>query len=267
MVKQLAGGEPDVPGAGERPRRRIPEATVARLPLYLRSLFEAAEAKTATVSSERLAEMAGVNAAKVRKDLSYLGSYGTRGVGYDVEYLLFQISRELGLTQDWPVVIVGVGNLGHALANYRGFGERGFRVVALVDSDEAKVGEGVNGLTVRHIDDLPAIVREREVAIGVVCTPAAVAQEVADRMVDAGIRSTCNRVEVVAEVDSYHAGLQAVRGFLSESREVPAEEFDSVLISRYEEEAVRHQFALAAGIDSMVIGEPQILSQVREAIR
>src|SRR2546423_12936194 len=98
MVKQLVGGEPGAPGDGNRPRRRIPEATVARLPLYLRSLFEAAEAKTATVSSERLAEMAGVNAAKVRKDLSYLGSYGTRGVGHHVEDPLFQISREVGGT-------------------------------------------------------------------------------------------------------------------------------------------------------------------------
>src|SRR3954469_241525 len=96
--------------------RRIPEATVGRLPVYLRSLYELAESRTATISSERLAELAGVNAAKVRKDLSYLGSFGTRGVGYDVQYLLFQMSRELGLTQDWPVVIVGVGNLGHALA-------------------------------------------------------------------------------------------------------------------------------------------------------
>ena len=134
--------------------RRIPEATVARLPVYLRSLAEIAEAKTTTVSSERLAEMAGVNAAKVRKDLSYLGSYGTRGVGYDVEFLLYQISRELGLTKDWPVVIVGLGNLGHALANYRGFQERGFQVVALVDADPARVGEQVGGVTVRHVDDL-----------------------------------------------------------------------------------------------------------------
>src|ERR671915_499756 len=108
----------------DRPRR-IPEATVARLPLYYRALLEMAEQRTPTVSSERLAEMAGVNAAKVRKDFSYLGSYGTRGVGYDVEYLLFQISRELGLTQDWPVVIVGIGNLGHALANYGGRGGGG----------------------------------------------------------------------------------------------------------------------------------------------
>src|SRR3954463_11773251 len=172
MVKQLAGGEPDVPGEGERPRRRIPEATVARLPLYLRSLFEAVEAKTATVSSERLAEMAGVNAAKVRKDLSYLGSYGTRGVGYDVEFLLFQIARELGLTQDWPVVIVGVGNLGHALANYRGFSARGFRVVALVDADPGKVGEQLGDLAVRHIDALPDIVAGEQGALGILATPA-----------------------------------------------------------------------------------------------
>src|SRR5437764_13799956 len=118
--------------------RRIPEATVARLPVYLRSLLEVAEAKTTTISSERLAELAGVNAAKVRKDLSYLGSYGTRGVGYDVEFLLYQISRELGLNQDWPVVIVGVGHLGHALANYRGFSARGFHCVAMLYSASAQ---------------------------------------------------------------------------------------------------------------------------------
>src|SRR2546421_11560085 len=130
-------------------RRRIPEATVSRLPVYLRSLLEVADGGTGTISSERLAELAGVNAAKVRKDLSYLGSYGTRGVGYDVEYLLYQISRELGLTQDWPVAIVGLGHLGHALANYKGFPARGFRVVALVDADASKVGEKIGDLRVR----------------------------------------------------------------------------------------------------------------------
>ena len=102
-----------------------------------------------------------MNAAKVRKDLSYLGSYGTRGVGYDVEYLLFQISRELGLTQDWPVVIVGVGNLGQALANYGGFGERGFPVAALVDADPAQGRHGASAASrSRHIDDLPEIAAE-----------------------------------------------------------------------------------------------------------
>src|SRR5881628_3105947 len=145
--------------------RRIPEATVVRLPLYYRALLETADQEIGTVSSERLAELAGVNAAKVRKDLSYLGSYGTRGVGYDVEYLLFQMSRELGLTQDWPVVIVGVGNLGHALANYGGFSERGFPVGALVDADRSKVGEQVGKLTIRHLDELPDLVRDLGIAI------------------------------------------------------------------------------------------------------
>jgi redox-sensing transcriptional repressor len=184
----------------DRGRRRIPEATVARLPVYLRCLVEVADAKTTTVSSERLAEMAGVNAAKVRKDLSYLGSYGTRGVGYDVEYLLYQISRELGLTQDWPVVIVGLGNLGHALANYNGFSARGFRVVALVDADPAKVGTKVADLAVRSMDDLSAIAKAERPAIGIIATPAQAAQDVADKLVAAGVTSILNFAPVVLSV-------------------------------------------------------------------
>ena len=189
--------------------RRIPEATVARLPVYLRSLLEVAESKTATISSERLAELAGVNAAKVRKDLSYLGSYGTRGVGYDVEYLLYQISRELGLTQDWPVVIVGIGNLGHALANYRNFGARGFRVVALLDADPAKLGERVGDLQVRPLGDLADVAREERVAIGIIATPAAVAQDVADRLVEAGVTSILNFAPTVLSVPE-HVSLRKV---------------------------------------------------------
>lgn len=175
---------------------------MARLPVYLRSLLELTGTDTATISSERLAEMAGVNAAKVRKDLSYLGSYGTRGVGYDVEYLLFQMSRELGCTQDWPVIIVGVGNLGHALANYRGFADRGYPVGALVDADRAKVGEQVGELVIRHIDELPAIVAELGTCIGVMATPAAVAQEVTDRLVAAGVCSILNFAPAVVTVPS-----------------------------------------------------------------
>jgi redox-sensing transcriptional repressor len=172
--------------------RPIPEATVGRLPVYLRALVDIAEAGEATVSSEDLADAAGVNSAKVRKDLSHLGSYGTRGVGYDVAYLIHQIRRELGLTQDWPIVIVGIGNLGHALANYRGFAERGFRIAALVDADPSKVGERVADLRIRRVEDLRKLVREHGIAIGIVATPAMVAQEVADRLVDAGIRSILN---------------------------------------------------------------------------
>ena len=180
--------------------RRIPEATVARLPVYLRSLAELVVDKTATVSSERLAEMAGVNAAKVRKDLSYLGSYGTRGVGYDVEYLAFQMSRELGLTHDWPVVIIGAGNLGQALANYGGFRDRGFPVAALIDANREKVGGHVHGGPVDHIDDLPRLAKELGIAIAVIATPAGAAQSVADVLAAAGIRSILNFAPTVITV-------------------------------------------------------------------
>jgi redox-sensing transcriptional repressor len=180
--------------------RVIPEATVARLPIYLRALVEMAEEGATTVSSEALARAAGVNSAKVRKDLSHLGSYGTRGVGYDVAYLIHQVRRELGLSQPWPIVLVGVGNLGHALANYRGFPERGFRIAALVDADRAKVGEVVGGLPIRHIDDLQEIVDTLEAAIGMICTPGNVAQEVADRMIDTRIRSILNFAPAVLSV-------------------------------------------------------------------
>ncbi|MDH4112308.1 MAG: redox-sensing transcriptional repressor Rex [Actinomycetota bacterium] len=180
--------------------RSIPEATVTRLPVYLRALVDLAEASAGTVSSDELAEAAGVNSAKVRKDLSHLGSYGTRGVGYDVAYLIHQIRRELGLTQDWAIVIAGIGNLGQALANYDGFAERGFRVAALVDADVARVGERVGDLEIRHVEDLPALVEELDVAIGVIATPANAAQVVADQLVEAGVRSVLNFAPVMITV-------------------------------------------------------------------
>jgi redox-sensing transcriptional repressor len=184
----------------ERTRRRIPDATVARLPVYLRILTEQGDEGVDSISSERLAELGGVNAAKVRKDLSYLGSYGTRGVGYEVAYLVYQIRRELGLTHDWPVVIVGAGNLGQALAGYGGFGERGFPVAGIVDIDNAKIGTVLSGVRVRHIDELPQIVQTKRVSIGVVATPASAAQDAADRLVRAGVTSILNFAPVVLAV-------------------------------------------------------------------
>jgi redox-sensing transcriptional repressor len=179
---------------------RIPEATVARLPVYLRALNTLVETGTTTCSSEELAGAAGVNSAKLRKDLSHLGSYGTRGVGYDVEYLRYQISREIGLTQDWPVVIVGIGNLGHALANYSGFSSRGFRTVALLDADPDRHDQVVAGMKIRSFGELDAIVREHGVAIGVIATPASAAQDVCDQMVAAGVSSVLNFAPTVLAV-------------------------------------------------------------------
>lgn len=178
----------------------IPEATVARLPTYLRALTAMVERGVATASSEELAAAAGVNSAKLRKDLSYLGSYGTRGVGYDLEYLRYQIAREIGLTQDWPVVIVGIGNLGQALANYSGFASRGFGIVALLDADPDKVGDKVGEHVVRAYEEMEDVVQRYGVAIGVIATPATSAQDVCDRMVAVGITSVLNFAPVVLSV-------------------------------------------------------------------
>ena len=168
---------------------RIPEATVARLPLYHRGLDAIPVGVTATESSDELADLAGVNAAKVRKDLSHLGTYGTRGVGYDATFLRFQISQALGVANVWPVVVCGMGNLGRALANHTGFTDRGFPVVAATDSDPGKIGTIVDGVPVHAPGELGDIVRRLGVAIGVISTPAEAAQGTADALVAAGVTS------------------------------------------------------------------------------
>lgn len=171
---------------------KIPEATVARLPVYLRALAETAEEHTTTISSDRLAARAGVHAAQVRKDLSHLGSFGVRGVGYDVAYLISQINRQLGLTEDRRVAIVGVGNLGRALLNYGGFAARGFHIVAAFDADPAKINQQVANTVIRSVHEMAGAVVELGVAIAVVTTPLAVAQELTDVLVGAGVVSILN---------------------------------------------------------------------------
>ena len=184
--------------------RGIPDATVARLPVYHRVLAALQEDGVATVSSEELAQACGVTSAKLRKDLSHLGSYGTRGVGYDVEFLSYQIARELGITQPWGVVLIGVGNLGRALVSYRGFASRGFRIVGLIDTHPDVVGSAIaigdDMHRVRALEDLRDVVRMGNASIGVIATPADAAQEVCDRLVDAGITSILNFAPVVLTV-------------------------------------------------------------------
>ena len=184
----------------DSPRRRIPEAALGRLPVYLRILVDLASDSVTRVSSEQLAELAAVNAAKVRKDLSYLGTYGTRGVGYDVQFLTYQIQRELGLNQSWPIVIVGAGNLGQALANFSGISERGFHIVGVVDKDSSKIGSLVGGVRVTHADELVQIVQAKSVSIGIIATPAQHAQEAADSLVRAGVGSIMNFAPTVLNV-------------------------------------------------------------------
>ncbi len=169
----------------------LPSATVARLPLYLRWLTEIAP-NQATCSSEDLAAAAGVNSAQVRKDLSYLGAPGVRGVGYRTAALRDLLRKELGLTRSYRVAIAGAGNLGRALTLYPGFLDSGFEVVALFDSDPDIVGSSVNGVSVGSLNDLETVVRASGATIGIIATPSDAAQEVADRFVDAGVRSILN---------------------------------------------------------------------------
>jgi redox-sensing transcriptional repressor len=205
--------------------RRIPEATVARLPVYLQLLVEQSELGIDSISSDGLAELAGVNAAKVRKDLSYLGSYGTRGVGYEVDYLVYQIRRELGLEHEWPVVIVGAGNLGQALAGYGGFNERGFPVAGIVDIDPAKLDTVVGGVRVRPLSDLAQIVSSKSVSIGVVATPPGAAQDAADRLVVLSVPAgvTVRKVDLAVELQilSYHEQRRAATSAAGQLHAVP----------------------------------------------
>jgi redox-sensing transcriptional repressor len=180
--------------------RTIPEATVARLALYLRALTGLAEGGTGTVSSESLAAAAGVNSAKLRKDLSYLGSYGVRGVGYDVEVLTEQIRSTLGLNENRAVALIGLGHLGQALAGYAGFASRGFRISAVIDSDPMLIGRELRGLKVQHVDTLEQVVRAENIAIAVLAVPSTAAQDVCDRLVAAGVTSILNFAPVVLSV-------------------------------------------------------------------
>ena len=181
-------------------KREIPDATVARLPGYLRALGQLTAQDVQSVSSEELAHSAGVSSAKLRKDLSHLGSYGVRGVGYDVAHLTYQISRALGLTHDWPVIIVGMGNLGRALASYGGFATKGFKVVALLDRDEGIVGDSVDELAIQPMEALTSLVVPGEACSGVIATPAASAQAVADLLVAAGVSSILNFAAMAIQV-------------------------------------------------------------------
>ncbi len=182
----------------------VPPTTVDRLPVYLRCLLQAKGMRMPVINSVQIAEMAGTNAAQVRKDLSYLGEFGTRGIGYDVDSLITQLSRCLGVTEQRRVAIVGYGRLGSALQSYPGFEERGMRVVAVLDADPSKVGTAVNDTAVESIDELEAVVSREGVEIAVLTVPAEAAQAVANRLVAVGVGAIMNfapvRLDLPADV-------------------------------------------------------------------
>ena len=174
-----------------------------RLPVYQRILAELVRTNVATVSSEQLASLAAVNAAKVRKDLSLLGSFGTRGSGYDPAYLIDQIEQALGVDRTWTIAVVGIGNLGRALTNSEGFASRGFNVTAIFDVDPAVIGEEIKGLRVRHMDEIATLRSSERPAIGVITTPGWAAQQVADLLVAVGVTSLLNFAPRVLTVPPY----------------------------------------------------------------
>ncbi|MHB1413710.1 MAG: redox-sensing transcriptional repressor Rex [Chloroflexota bacterium] len=182
-----------------------PDETVGRIAAYIDYLEKLAEQGVFTVSSQELATAAGVNAAQVRKDFSYLGPYrlghfGTPGVGYEVKRLLYHLTRFIGLTRERRVVLVGLGSLGSALARYRGFTKRNFRLVAAFDTDPRKVGGQVDGARIHHVDDLVDVVGREGAEIAILTTPEESAQAVADRLAEAGIKAILNFAPVVLAV-------------------------------------------------------------------
>jgi len=169
----------------------IPPATVQRLPLYLQCL-EQLDTNSIGISSKKIAEIAKVNDAQVRRDLSYLGTLGTRGVGYDILTLRKQLELELGLVDGLSAIIIGIGNLGSALAEYEGFKEKGFKIVGLFDSDSKKLNKQIGNLAVKPLSEIKNTCEKYNVAIGIIATPEKSAEEIADNLIDCGIKSILN---------------------------------------------------------------------------
>lgn len=174
------------------PDASVPKVVVNRLSLYLRELQRLEAAGQATISSGQLGALLGFSDAQVRKDLGFFGQFGYPGVGYRCDELIRAMRDILGTNQLWPVVMVGVGNMGQALLGYRGFVRQNFRIVAAFDADRAKVGQVIDGLTIQAVDDLPAFVKEHAIRLGMIVVPGERAQEVADRLVAAGIDGIVN---------------------------------------------------------------------------
>ncbi len=180
-----------------------PDVVIRRLPLYARSLRYLLQEEVRSVSSQELGERINVTAAQIRKDLSYFGEFGKQGIGYDVEKLLHQIERILGLNQEWPVALIGIGHLGEAIARYEGFRRQGIRIAALFDSDSSKIGTDINGLTVMNDDQIDRVLREQAIKLAIIAVPASRAQEVADMLVTAGVRAVLNYAPVVIQVPEH----------------------------------------------------------------
>lgn len=177
-----------------------PDVVIRRLPLYARSLRYLLQEGVESVSSQELGDRINVTAAQIRKDLSYFGEFGKQGIGYDVRKLLRQIEDILGLTHEWPVALIGIGHLGEAIARYEGFRQQGIRIAGLFDSNPSKIGKVIDGMTVQDFKEAEQVIREQGIRLAIIAVPARSAQEVADRLVMAGVRAILNYAPTVLQV-------------------------------------------------------------------
>ena len=180
----------------------IPDVVIDRLPVYARALALLDEQGREVVNSQELGKRLGVTPAQIRKDLSYFGRFGKQGRGYNVSRLLGELREILGLTRDWSMVLVGVGQLGRAIVSYAGFKPQGFHIEQVFDADPSIVGTTIDGITVHHVETLPEVLRARPVDIGIVAVPGPAAQQVVDALVQAGLKAILNYAPIAAQVPS-----------------------------------------------------------------
>ena len=174
------------------PAKRVPDIVVARLPLYLRALAAMQNNGKAFTSSQEMANWLGISSAQIRKDLSHFGEFGKQGTGYSIDGLQDKLRQILNIQREWPIIIIGAGHIGNAVANYSGFKHRGFRVCAVLDADPSKIGSQVGDHTVQHFDAMPEIAKLDRVQLAMIAVPAHAAQSVADKCVEAGITAILN---------------------------------------------------------------------------
>ncbi|MCI0363553.1 MAG: redox-sensing transcriptional repressor Rex [Phycisphaerales bacterium] len=196
------------------PKPRVPRPTAKRLSLYLRELEAQQDRGQPTSSSKQLGTALGLTDAQVRKDLAIFGQFGHPGIGYKIPELIAQLRKILGTDRSWNAAIVGAGNIGRALMPYARFRRKGFEIVAVFDSDPAVIGSVIAGHKVRPMSDLPQLVRERNILIGIIAVPAAAAQQVADALIKAGVKGILNFAPIRLEVD-HHVSVDSVDFLLS----------------------------------------------------
>lgn len=181
-------------------KKEIPDIIVSRLPVYLRALCHMQAQGKGTTSSQELGEQVGISAAQIRKDLSQFGEFGKQGTGYDIAFLVGKLRQILKVERAWDVVLVGMGDMGHALARYQGFTDRGFRVAMVFDSDPARIGEQVGEFVVRDAKGMGKTIRQAGIQVAMVCVPASAAQEVANQLVEAGVKAILNYAPISLNV-------------------------------------------------------------------